>query len=247
MTGGGSGIGKAMVKAFTESGAKVVILDLDESKAAEVGREISPDIRAFGCDVSHAESVTKAFERVLAEGEVDVLVNSAGVSHVGNIFNTTEADFDRLFRVNVKGTYLCMQAAVQAMKTAGGGVILNLASIAATSGLSDRFAYSMTKGAVLSMTLSVARDSLAHKIRCNCVSPARVHTPFVDDFVSKNYPGREAEMMAALSKSQPIGRMGTPEEIALLALYLCSDAASFVTGADYPIDGGYFNLRQAGG
>jgi 2-keto-3-deoxy-L-fuconate dehydrogenase len=246
VTGGGSGIGKAIVKVFSESGAKVAILDLDEAKAAAVGGEIGADVHAFGCDVSNAESVAKAFERVLAEGPVDVLVNSAGVSHVGNIFNTTEADFDRLFRVNVKGTYLCMQAAVQAMKTTGGGAILNLASIAATSGLSDRFAYSMTKGAVLSMTLSVARDCLADKIRCNCISPARVHTPFVDDFVSKNYPGREAEMMAALSKSQPIGRMGTPEEMALLVLYLCSDAASFITGADYPIDGGYFNLRQVG-
>ena len=167
VTGGGSGIGKAIVKAFTKYGARVAILDLDETKAAAVGQEIGADVHAFGCDVSNAESVTKAFGRVLAEGPVDVLVNSAGVSHVGNIFNTTEADFDRLFRVNVKGTYLCMQAAVQAMKSAGSGVILNLASIAATSGLSDRFAYSMTKGAVLSMTLSVARDCLGDKIRCN--------------------------------------------------------------------------------
>ena len=243
VTGGGSGIGKAIVKVFTESGAKVAILDLDESKAAAVGREIGSDVHAFGCDVSNAESVTKAFDRVLAEGPVDVLVNSAGVSHVGNIFNTTEADFDRLFRVNVKGTYLCMQCAVQAMKKAGGGVILNLASIAATSGLSDRFAYSMTKGAVLSMTLSVAKDYLASGVRCNCVSPARVHTPFVDGFVAKNYPGHEAEKFEELGKSQPIGRMGKPEEIAALALFLCSDDAAFITGCDYPIDGGFFNLR----
>ncbi len=123
------------------------------------------------------------------------------------------------------------------------GTILNMASIAATAGLANRFAYSMTKGAVLSMTLSVAKDYLSQGIRCNCISPARVHTPFVDGFVAKNYPGHEAEKMKDLALSQPIGRMGKPDEIAALALYLCSDAASFLTGVDYPIDGGFFNLR----
>jgi NAD(P)-dependent dehydrogenase (short-subunit alcohol dehydrogenase family) len=139
--------------------------------------------------------------------------------------------------------YLAMQAAIPAMQARKSGVILNLASIAATAGIPDRFAYSMTKGAVLSMTLSVARDLLADGIRCNCISPARVHTPFVDGFVTKNYPGREAETFAKLAAAQPIGRMGTPAEVAKLALYLCSDAASFLTGCDYPIDGGFFNLR----
>jgi NAD(P)-dependent dehydrogenase (short-subunit alcohol dehydrogenase family) len=157
--------------------------------------------------------------------------------------STSLDDFERLFAVNVRGTYLCMRAAMPAMLQAGRGTILNLASIAATAGLADRFAYSMTKGAVLSMTLSVARDYISQGIRCNCISPARVHTPFVDGFVANNYPGREAEMMQRLAQSQPIGRMGTPDEIAMLALYLCSDASSFVTGVDYPIDGGFFNLR----
>jgi 2-keto-3-deoxy-L-fuconate dehydrogenase len=174
---------------------------------------------------------------------VDILVNNAGVSHIGNVEGTSEAEFDRVFSINVKGMYHCMHAIVGHMKTAGGGLILNMASIAGTSGLADRFAYSMSKGAVVAMTYSVAKDYLAHNIRCNCISPARVHTPFVDGYLRRNYPGREKEMFEKLEKSQPIGRMAQPEEIAALALYLCSDEASFITGADYPIDGGFFNLR----
>jgi NAD(P)-dependent dehydrogenase (short-subunit alcohol dehydrogenase family) len=129
------------------------------------------------------------------------------------------------------------------MKANGGGVILNMASIAATAGLADRFAYSMSKGAVVAMTYSVAKDYLSHKIRCNCISPARVHTPFVDDYLRRNYPGHEKEMYEKLAQAAPIGRMGEPEEVASLALFLCSDEASFITGTDYPLDGGFFNLR----
>jgi len=136
-----------------------------------------------------------------------------------------------------------MHACAAHMKANGGGIILNMASIAGTSGLADRFAYSMSKGAVVAMTYSVAKDYLAHNIRCNCISPARVHTPFVDGFLRRNYPGKEQEMFEKLEKSQPIGRMAQPEEIAALALYLCSDEASFITGSDYPIDGGFLNLR----
>jgi len=175
---------------------------------------------------------------------VDILVNSAGISHVGNIETTAEADFDRLYHVNVKGVYNCLRSAVSIMKKNKSGVILNLASIANIVGLTDRFAYSMTKGAVYAMTLSVARDYLHDGIRCNCISPARVHTPFVDDFIKKNYPGKEDEMFEKLSKSQPIGRMAEPGEIAGLVLYLCSDEASFITGCDYPIDGGFIKLNN---
>ncbi len=171
------------------------------------------------------------------------MVNSAGVSHIGSLDTTSEADFDRLFKINVKGVYNTMQASVRKMKESGGGVILNLCSVAATVGIPDRFAYSMTKGAVLSMTLSVARDYLQHNIRCNCISPGRVHTPFVDDFLNKNYPGQEKEMFQKLSSAQPIGRMGTPAEMASLILYLCSDEAGFVTGTDYAIDGGFTHLK----
>jgi NAD(P)-dependent dehydrogenase (short-subunit alcohol dehydrogenase family) len=246
ITGGASGIGLAIAEQFSYAGAKVVIFDLNaesaEKAAAAVAGKTSAPVSSIACDVSDEASVQAAFASIPG-GRIDILVNSAGVAHVGTLLDTSASDFDRLYRVNVRGTYLCMQAAVQVMAEQHSGVILNLASIAATAGLSQRFAYSMTKGAVLSMTLSVAKDYLASGIRCNCVSPARVHTPFVDGFLAKNYPGREAEMMKTLAASQPIGRMGTPEEIALLALYLCSDAASFITGSDVPIDGGFATLR----
>ena len=243
ITGAASGIGKAIATTFAQAGAEVILLDLNADKVVDTALEIGLGATGIACDVSIEESVHAAFERLAADGPAHILVNSAGIAHVGTIETTSSEDFNRLFNVNVRGTYLCMKAALAQMKPQQSGVILNLASIAATSGLPDRFAYSMTKGAVLSMTLSVARDFIASKIRCNCISPARVHTPFVDGFVAKNYPGREAEMFETLARSQPIGRMGSVNEVALLALYLCSDASSFVTGADYPLDGGFFNLR----
>jgi NAD(P)-dependent dehydrogenase (short-subunit alcohol dehydrogenase family) len=198
---------------------------------------------AVQCDVTDAAATKRVFGKIAEEARIDILVNSAGVSNIGRLDSTSEEDFERVFRVNVKGVYLCMQAAIEPMKRGGGGVIINLASIAATSGLSDRFAYSMSKGAVLAMTLSVAKDYLADKIRCNAISPARIHTPFVDAFLKQHYAGREEEMFGKLSASQPIGRMGLPTEVASMALFLCSDEASFITGADMPLDGGFFNLR----
>jgi 2-keto-3-deoxy-L-fuconate dehydrogenase len=191
--------------------------------------------------VTNQQQVKEIFDSIAA---VDILVNSAGVSHIGTVETTSEEDFDRLYKVNVKGVYNCLKAAVALMKQRKSGVILNLASIASTVGIPDRFAYSMTKGAVLAMTLSVARDYLHEGIRCNCISPARVHTPFVDGFIKKNYAGREEEMFEKLSKSQPIGRMAKPDEIANLVLYLCSEEASFITGCDYPIDGGFIKLNN---
>jgi 2-keto-3-deoxy-L-fuconate dehydrogenase len=245
VTGAASGIGLAIVQAFAAAGADVVLIDLDPAKASAAAKSISDasgrNCSGFGCDVSSESDVTSTFANIA--DPIDILVNCAGIAHIGNLRNTSPTDLDRLYAVNVRGTYLCMRAALETMLGKGQGVILNMASIAATTGLSDRFAYSMTKGAVLSMTLSVAKDYLAQGIRCNCISPARVHTPFVDGFLAKNYPGQEAEKMKTLAAAQPIGRMGTPEEVALLALYLCSDAASFLTGVDYPIDGGFMNLR----
>jgi 2-keto-3-deoxy-L-fuconate dehydrogenase len=222
------------------------VLDVDEEAAKTVAAEIvsaGGNAKAYRCDVSRHDGVKAAFDRIFQEERVHILVNNAGISHVGNLEGTSENDFDRIFSVNVKGMYNCMHSCVAHMKANGGGVVLNMASIAATSGLADRFAYSMSKGAVVAMTYSVAKDYLAHNIRCNCISPARVHTPFVDGYLRRNYPGKEQEMFAKLEKSQPIGRMARPEEVAGLALYLCSDEASFVTGSDYPIDGGFFNLR----
>jgi 2-keto-3-deoxy-L-fuconate dehydrogenase len=195
------------------------------------------------CDVANHAQVKAVFDKLARQSPFHILVNNAGISHIGTVESTTEVDFDRLFNVNVKGVYNCTHAAIGHMKSNGGGVILNMASVAASTGIADRFAYSMTKGAVLAMTYSIAKDYLPHKIRCNCISPARVHTPFVDGYLRKNYPGREQEMFQKLSASQPIGRMGNPEEVAALTLFLCSDEAAFITGADYPLDGGFCNLR----
>lgn len=244
ITGAGSGIGKATALLLARQGAEVVVLDVNEAAAQSTVNEIRQHTEkgfAVACDVTSEESVTEAFAKI---EQVDVLVNSAGISHIGNIETTSTTDFERLYTVNVKGVFLCMKAAVQLMKAQGAGVIINLASVANHVGLNDRFAYSMTKGAVHAMTLSVAKDFIHHGIRCNSISPARVHTPFVDGFLQKNYPGREEEMFQKLSKTQPIGRMAKPEEIANLILYLCSDEASFLTGTDYPIDGGFINLNN---
>ena len=245
VTGGGSGIGQAIATLFGARGARVGILDLASADATvRAITDAGGTAVHVQCDVSKQDDVARAFADVQQRfGPIDVLVNSAGVAHVGNVEQTAEADIDRIYAVNVKGVYNCLKLGVASMKGRG-GVILNVASVAATVGITDRFAYSMSKGAVVSMTLSVARDYIDQKIRCNCISPARVHTPFVDGFLAKNYPGREAEMFDKLAKTQPIGRMGKPSEIAELALFLCSDAASFITGSDYPIDGGFLTLKM---
>lgn len=243
VTGGGSGIGRAIATLFARQGAVVTILDLDEKGAVATTEEIK---KAGGqanyilCNVSDQQAVKAAVAQLPA---IHILVNNAGVAHVGTAENTSLEDFSRIFEINVKGIYNCLHEVIPVMK-ATGGVILNMASIASSVGITDRFAYSMSKGAVVGMTLSTARDFMAAGIRCNCISPARVHTPFVDGFIAKNYPGKEAEMFEKLSRSQPIGRMGQVEEIAALALYLCSDEASFITGNDYPIDGGFINLNN---
>jgi 2-keto-3-deoxy-L-fuconate dehydrogenase len=246
VTGGASGIGRAIAELFATYGACVRILDLDFERAQEVAvsiRQRGGSAEARACDVAQHSAVQEIFQDILRETSIDVLVNNAGIAHIGNLESTTEEDFDRIYSVNVKGVFNCLSAALPAMKARRSGVILNMASIASSAGLPDRFAYSMSKGAVLSMTYSVARDYIAHNIRCNCISPARVFTPFVAGFVEQNYPGRESEIMDRLSHSQPIGRMAEPREVASLALYLCSDEAAFITGVDYPIDGGFFNIR----
>jgi 2-keto-3-deoxy-L-fuconate dehydrogenase len=231
---------------FAAYGASLRILDINKKDAESACQEI---ITAGGkasvhtCDVTNHGGVKSLFEELFRNERIHILVNSAGISHIGTVESTTEADFDRIFQVNVKGFYNCMQACVGHMKTHGGGVILNMASIAGSAALSDRFAYSMSKGAVIAMTYSVAKDYLSHNIRCNCISPARVHTPFVDGYLKKHYSGREKEMFEKLSQAQPIGRMGEPAEVASLALFLCSEEASFITGVDYPMDGGFMNLR----
>jgi 2-keto-3-deoxy-L-fuconate dehydrogenase len=244
ITGAASGIGRATAIVFAKQGAAVHLLDMNESAMDIVANEIKnsgANAMAYQLDVVNQDAVKTAFEKI---NKIDLLVNCAGISNIGRADNTTEEDFDRVYNVNVKGMYNCLHAAIPYMKKNKYGVIINMASIANNIGLQDRFAYSMSKGAVLGMTLSVAKDYINDGIRCNCVSPARVHTPFVDDFLAKNYPGKEKEMFEKLSRSQPIGRMATPEEVAHLILYLCSDEAAFITGCDYPIDGGFIKLNN---
>jgi NAD(P)-dependent dehydrogenase (short-subunit alcohol dehydrogenase family) len=242
VTGAGSGIGAAIAEVFARQGARVFVLERDEDAGASTVKRIATnggDAALVRCDVADAASVAAAFDEVQRQGgRLDILVNNAGIAHVGTVETTEEGDLDRIYSVNVKGVYLCSRAGVRQMLQNAGGVILNLASIASLIGLTDRFAYSMSKGAVLTMTRSIAVDYVKQGIRCNCVCPARVHTPFVDGYLRNSYPGREQEMFRQLSEYQPIGRMAEPEEVAALALYLCSDEASFITGQAYPIDGG---------
>lgn len=245
VTGGGSGIGRAICLTLAGQGATVHILEHNGANGDQTVKTIkSKGGNAFGhqCDVSKGDMVKTVFGHIADQGPIDILVNNAGIAHVGNLEQTEASDMDRLYEVNVKGVYNCMRSCVSHMKVRG-GVIINMASIASSVGIQDRFAYSMTKGAVLTMTYSVAKDYLEHGIRCNSISPGRVHTPFVDGFIKKNYPGKEREMFDKLSRTQPIGRMGKPEEVADLALYLCSDEASFITGTDFPIDGGFIKLN----
>lgn len=237
ITGGGSGIGEAICRRLADEGANVVVLDRD----ADAGQSVASSIGGsfIECDIAAENSVTAAFAGIAP----DILVNNAGIAHIGTIESTTPDDFDRVMRVNVRGPFLCTRAALPGMTERGGGVILNLASVASTLGIPDRLAYSTSKGAIYAMTLSVARDMIDKGIRCNCLCPARVHTPFVDNFIAQNYPGQEEETFAKLEASQPIGRMAKPEEIASLAAYICSDEAAFVTGAAFDIDGGFTKLK----
>jgi NAD(P)-dependent dehydrogenase (short-subunit alcohol dehydrogenase family) len=223
------------------------VLDRD----AQAAERVILEIKATGgsasftsCDVAAAGEVAQAFAALDRErGRLDLLINNAGIAHIGNVETTSESDFDRVYAVNVKGAYHCLREALPLLRRAGGGAIVNLSSIAALVGLEDRFAYSTSKGALTAMTLSVARDYVGQGIRCNCICPARVHTPFVDGFLARNFAGREAEVFERLARAQPMGRMGKPDEIAALVLYLCSDEAAFITGGIYPIDGGVMTLR----
>jgi 2-keto-3-deoxy-L-fuconate dehydrogenase len=247
ITGAAKGIGQAIARLFAEQGADVHILDLDEEGGLRTANEIAStgyQATFHKANVADQREILNLFSQIFEINQrLNILVNNAGVAAIGKLDETSEEDFDRVMAVNVKGFYNCAFAAVPRMKQNGGGVILNIASIAGMMGIPDRLAYSTSKGAVLSMTYSIARDYLDENIRCNAISPARVHTPFVDGYLKQHYPGREDEMFDALSKTQPIGRMGKPDEIAALALYLCSEESAFITGSNYPIDGGFTTLK----
>jgi len=244
VTGGGSGIGKEVCIVLAKQGAKVYVVDLSEQSAndtVDIIKKEGGEAKSIVIDVTNQKVLMTAYAQIEA---VHILVNCAGISHIGNATSTEEQDFEKIFNVNVKGVYNSLHAAIPIIQKSGGGAIVNISSIVAKVGVSDRFAYGMSKGAVHAMTLSVAKDYIKDNIRCNSISPGRVHTPFVDGFLKKNYLGKETEMFDKLSKTQPIGRMGKPIEIAHQVLYLCSDEASFITGSDYAIDGGYVTLNS---
>lgn len=245
ITGGASGIGLAMVKKFAAESWNVFFIDTNSAE----GTKLQSEELANGHQVKFLEgSITDLpqLEKLIQSipGKLDTLINNAGISHIGKVESTSEEDFDRVFQVNVKGMFNCVKACLPKLKENGGGSILNMCSVAATIGIPDRFAYSMTKGAALAMTLSIARDYVQDGIRCNCISPGRVHTPFVDGFLAKNYPGQEREMFEKLAATQPVGRMGTPAEIADLAYFISSETGGFITGSNFNIDGGFLGLKM---
>ena len=247
VTGGGSGIGRSICLRLASEGAQVLVFDINLDSAASTVHDIQEaggNAAAYACDVADHSGVKEVVSGILATTDIDVLVNNAGIAHVGNLESTSEADLDRLLSVNVKGVYNMLAAVVPAMKERRSGAILNMASVASTVGIADRFAYSTTKGAVLTMTYSVAKDYIDYGIRCNCVAPGRVHTPFVDKYLEENYPDNRDEMFEKLSKTQPIGRMGSADEVAGMVAYLCSEEAAFITGSNFPLDGGFVTLNN---
>jgi 2-keto-3-deoxy-L-fuconate dehydrogenase len=246
VTGGASGIGLEISRTFAIANATVHIFELDIDLAEREADLINANGGKAYChkiDVVNQEEIKKKVAKINAIQPINILVNNAGIGHIGTVENTSPEDMRRIFEVNVMGFYNTIQAVIPFMIKNGGGSIINMASVAAKVGLAERFAYSVSKGAIVSMSLQVAKDYIQENIRCNSISPARVHTPFVDNYLKKNYSGQEKEMFEKLSKTQPIGRMAKPSEIAAMALYLASDEAAFLTGTDYVIDGGFVHLN----
>lgn len=242
ITGAGSGIGRSIAEVYSTAGAHVWVADVNDDGAKETVSQIQKDggtADSVYCDVTDVSSIESALQTVIPSStKIDILVNNAGVGFVGDILNTPEDDYDRLMNVNVKGVYNVTKVVLPHMLEQKKGNIINMASLASLIGIKDRFAYCATKGAVLMMTKSIATDYVDQGIRCNCICPTRIHTPFVDEYLAKNYPGKEQEIFDQLSAYQPIGRMGKPEEVAYFALYLASDEACFHTGDSFPIVGG---------
>jgi 2-keto-3-deoxy-L-fuconate dehydrogenase len=244
ITGAGSGIGREIAILFAKQGAVVAVADINMDGANSVVDEITNaggEAQAITLDVGSQASANAAVADIASRhGRLDILVNNAGIGHVGNVVETCEEDFDRLISVNIKGVYNCTKAAVTQMlaQDPKGGSIVNLASIAGIVAVNRRFAYSATKGAVHSMTQSTAMDYVDQGIRCNSISPGTVESPFVESYLQRFHAGEIEETRKQLHARQPMGRMGRPDEIAPLALYLVSDEASYVTGANMIIDGG---------
>jgi NAD(P)-dependent dehydrogenase (short-subunit alcohol dehydrogenase family) len=233
ITGGASGIGEATARVFAAAGAAVVIVDVNRERAEGLAGEL-PGSRALICDIAEEEDVKRAFAQIEA---LDVLVNNAGIGMVGSIEDTEPAEFRRLFRVNVEGMYLVTRQALPLLRASRGSIV-TLGSVAGLVGIKKRFAYCATKGAVVAMTRQLAVE-YATEIRVNCICPGTVDTPFVEAYLEKYHKHEKDKVRAELNLRQPVGRLGRPEEIAHLALYLSSPQAGFVTGSVITIDGGW--------
>ncbi len=233
VTGGASGIGEAICRAFADAGAEVLICDRDKVRAEALADEL-PGAKAFVCDITDEASVQRMFAEI---GKLDVLVNNAGIGLVGGVEETSVTDFQNIFRVNVEGLFLVTKAGMPKL-LASRGVIVNIGSVAGLIGVKKRFAYCATKGAVVALTRQLAVD-YPTEIRVNCICPGTVETPFVEAYLEKYHKHEKEKVRTELDKRQPIGRLGRPEEIASMALYLASGDASFVNGSILTIDGGW--------
>lgn len=245
ITGAGSGIGEAIARLFAKQGAQVIIADLRLDAAERVSAEIKAEggqAQPQELDVANTSQVQEAFAAIASQyGRIDIAINNAGISHVGTILETSDEDWERVMNVNAGGVFRCAREAVRQMlkQEPKGGTIINISSVAAQIGVEQRLPYSASKGAVLSLTRSIAVDFVQQGIRCNAICPGTVHSPFVEGYLQRNFPGREDEVRQSLHARQPIGRMGRPDEIASAALYLASEEAAFATGSALVIDGGW--------
>ena len=244
VTGAGSGIGEAIARLFAQQGGQVIVADVQADAAKRVSDSITEQggsAAELVLDVADEEQVRGALEQIATRGRLDILVNNAGVSHVCNILETSLDEWERVMRVNARGAFLCAREAVRVMlnQQPKGGVLVNMASVAAQIAVDRRLPYSASKGAILAMTRSIAIDFVGEGIRCNAICPGTVHTPFVEGYLTRSFPGQEDSVRQTLHARQPIGRMGRPDEIAVAALYLASDEAAFVTGSALVIDGGW--------
>ncbi len=242
VTGGGSGIGRAASTLFAAEGASVAVVDRDGDAAAETAtliEEAGGTALAIAADIAVAGDVSAAFDRVVAElGPLSVLYNNAGVNSSGSVLDAAEDDWDRCMSVNVKGTYLCSAAAARSMAASGGGSIVNQGSVAALVGVANFAAYCASKGAVVALTRSMAVDLAPHHIRVNVICPGTVFTPLMRPMLAARGGGDEEKGLAMTVAKYPIGRLGTPEDIARVALFLASDDAAFMTGSVVTPDGG---------
>ncbi|MEP6756688.1 MAG: glucose 1-dehydrogenase [Chthonomonadales bacterium] len=239
ITGGGSGIGRETAVLFAQQGASVVVADLSLEAAKSVAAEIGQKAIAVQVDVADSASVTSAVKVALdCFHRIDILVNNAGIGLVGNVEETSEVDFERLMSVNVSGVYHCCKAIIPQMLEQGKGNIINIGSVAGLVAIERRFAYSATKGAVIAISRQLAMDYVTRGIRCNCICPGTVYSPFVEGYLKKFHANEIEETKAKLNARQPMGRMGRPDEIARMAIYLASDDSEFVTGSVMTIDGG---------